>query len=109
MHKYITYTRKKISDNRYLDPNTNDIVEKATSWIAKFTETAYEFNWVFLATVEFSTETPIEQIEYFRSLDPEFNFTFITEEEANIELAKLWDVKVKDFVFTDSRPVLDLI
>tara|TARA_R110000764_G_scaffold5867_3_gene22762 strand:+ start:4667 stop:4855 length:189 start_codon:yes stop_codon:yes gene_type:complete len=30
MLKYITFTRKKINDNYYQDPNTNSIVENAT-------------------------------------------------------------------------------
>ena len=108
MLKYITFTRKKINDNYYQDPNTNSIVENATGWITKFTETPYEVDWKFIWYVEFPTDTPDEQIEYFRSLDPDFNFTFITEEEANTELAKLWEVSVKEFVFTDKR-IFDLI
>jgi len=103
MIKYITYTRKKISDNYYQDPNTNNIVEEATSWITKFTETAFDFNWVFLAYVEFPNDTTDEQIEYFRTLDTDFNFTFITEEEANIHLSKIWDISVDNFNFDDKR------
>lgn len=104
MRKYITYTRKKINDNYYQDPNTNNIVEEATGWITKFTETAYDYNGVFIAYVEFPTDTSDEQIEYFRTLDSDFNFTFVTEEEANIHLANIWDITVEDFVFTDNRP-----
>lgn len=103
MKRYITYTRKKINDNYYQDPNTNNRVKKETNWVTKFFETPYEFGWVFLAYVEYPNKTTIEEIEYFRNLDKDFNFTFIMEEEVNILLLKIWDISVKDFVFTDNR------
>lgn len=108
MRKYITYTRKKENDNFYSDPNTNNRVEEETNWVTKFFETAYDHNWVFLAYVEYPDATTPDEISYFQNLDPEFNFTFITEAEANTHLSSIWDITVKDFVFEDNRP-LDLI
>ncbi len=105
MKRYITYTRKKINDNFYSDPNTNGRVEEETNWVTKFYETPYEVNWVFLAYVSYPSETEQSEVEYFKNLDPEFNFTFITEEEANTLLSELWDVSVSNFDFTDNRPL----
>lgn len=60
-----------------------------------------------LLRVEYPDETLEEEVEYFRTLDLDFEFTFITEEEANTLLneAYNWDVIVNDFIFTDNRPV----
>lgn len=103
MKRYITYTRKKESDSFYSDPNTNNRVERETNWVTKFYETPYEIEWVFLAYVEYPNETTSEQVEYFKKLDPNYNFTFITEEQANELLNKLWDVSVSNFEFRDNR------
>ena len=105
MKRYITNTRKKINDNYYQDPNTNGIVEDATSWVTVFTETKYELNWVFLWIVEYPDDSSDELVEYFRVFDEAFSFTFITEEKANEMLSEIWDISVSDFVFTDNRPV----
>jgi len=35
-----------------------------------------------LSYVEYPDETTAEQVEYFRLLDPAFEFTFITESQA---------------------------
>lgn len=114
MKRYITYTRKKINDNYYQDPNTNNKVEIETNWHTTFYETPYEYNWVFLAYVEYGDEFTNEQIEYFRNLDTDFNFTFITEEEANIFLQNFWKdeewnyyVSVANFEFTNNTPTYD--
>ena len=108
MKKYLTYKRKKISDNYYQDPNTNNRVELETNWVTKFTETAYEHaDWRFLAYVEYPDETTNEQVEYFRLLDPAFEFTFITEAQATDILNETygWEVVVTSFVFTDNRTI----
>jgi len=106
MKRYITYKRKRINDNLFQDPNTNNRVEIETGWMTKFFETSYQHaDWRFLAHVEYPDEATVEQVEYFRLLDPAFEFTFITEQEANTLLQQTynWDVTVTDFVFTDNR------
>jgi hypothetical protein len=105
MKRYITYTRKKENDSFYSDPNTNNRVETETNWVTKFYETPYEVDGVFLSYVEYPNETTIEEVEYFKNLDPAYNFTFITEEQANELLANLWDVSVSSFEFNDNRPL----
>lgn len=104
MKRYITYKRKKENENFYSDPNTNWKFDRLTV-DSKFYETPYEVDWVFLAYVEYPDETTVEEIEYFRNLDPAYNFTFITEEQANELLANLWDVSVSNFQFNDNRPL----
>lgn len=107
MQRYITYTRKKESDNFYSDPNTNNRVAIETAGYTTFYETCYEYNGTFLAYVEYGDSFTDEQVAYFQNLDPAYNFTFLTEEEANTFLSNLWDVSVKDFIFTDNRPLDD--
>lgn len=109
MKRHITYKRKKINDNYYQDPNTQNRVEIETNWFTKFFETPYEVNGIFLAYVEYPDTTTPDEIEYFKNLEPAFEFTFITEEEANTMLSNLWQVSVKDFMFTDLRPKIELI
>ena len=113
--RYITYTRKKINDNCYLDPNSNDAVSLATNWKTIFNETPYLLeDWRFIATVEYRDIETEENINYFLHLDEAFEFTFITEEVANELLKEFWEnenwylVSVKDFIFTDNR-VFDII
>jgi len=105
MQQYITYTRVKASNSVYLDPNTNWKFEEATNE-SKFNETPYEFNWVFLASVEYPDNTPQEVVDWLLEAYKPFDFQFITEEEANIFLAQIWDIKVKDFIFEDNREPL---
>jgi len=105
MKQYITWKRKKINDFRYEDPNTNDRVNVETGWITTFFETPYQItDGRFISYVEYPDITSVEEVEYFRNLDPDFSFTFIDELEANTLLSELWDVTVSDFVFTDNRP-----
>lgn len=102
MRRYITYKRVKVNDNFYSDPNTNDSFENATEG-STFFESPYEFEGIFLASVEYPDSTIQWQIDWLLNAYSDFNFTFITEEEANMHLSKIWDIKVKDFVFTDNR------
>ena len=103
--KYITYSRVKANDNFYLDPNTNNSFENATN-NSKFNETPYEVDGVFLATVEYPDTTTQEEIDGLLLAYKDFGFAFISEEEANEHLSKIWDVSVEDFIFTDNRPVM---
>jgi len=102
MRKYITYQRIKANENFYLDPNTNGAFEQATE-NSKFNETPYEHNWVFLWHIEYPDATPQEVIGGLLEEYKDFHFTFITEVEANTFLAQIWDVTVKDYIFTDNR------
>lgn len=91
----------------YKDPCTDDRVNKETGWITTFTETPYCISdWRFISLVEYPDNCTEENVEYFKNLDPDFEFTFITELEANTLLNGCynWLVTVKDFVFTDNRP-----
>ena len=106
MKRYITYKRKQINLNCFQDPNTNNRVEIETNWVTKFTETAYQHtDWRVLSYVEYPDETTAEQVEYFRLLDPAFEFTFITESQAIDLLNETygWEVTVSNFIFTDNR------
>lgn len=107
MLRYITYSRVQVDINNFIDPNTNDSFENATEG-STFFETSYDLDWVFLAYVEYLNETTQEQIDWLLEAYSAFSFTFITEEEANIHLAKIWDITVKDFKFDDKR-IFDLI
>lgn len=108
MRRYITYERVKANDNLYLDPNTDSSFDKATK-DSKFYETPYEKDWVFLASVEYPNTTPQEVIKHLLLMYKDFNFTFISEEQANLFLKWIDElISVKDFVFTDNRP-LDII
>lgn len=106
MKHYVTYTRKNINDNFFSDPNTDWAVEKQTQGLITFNETPYEINGVFISLIEYDTSSiNLQELEYFRTLDPDFNFTIVEEDEVNKLLSTLWDVSVKDFIFTDNRPI----
>ena len=106
MLRYITYTRKKVNDNYYMDPNSQNTFENQTT-NSTFYETPYEINWTFIAYVEYPDDTTQDRIDELLQAYTSFNFSFITEEEANELLSELWDVSVKDFVFTDNIPIID--
>ena len=108
MKQYITYTRVRANDNLYLDPNTNDSFENATK-DSKFNETPYGKDWVFLASVEYPDTTTQEEIDGLILAYKEFEFTFISEEQANLLLKWIDElISVSNFKFTDNRP-LDII
>lgn len=104
MRKYITYKRVQASPVLFLDPNTNGNFQSATNG-STFYETPYIVDWIFLASVEYPNETTQEQIDTLIAWYSAFEFTFITEIEANTLLATLWEVSVENFIFTDERPV----
>ena len=105
MKRYVTWKEKKINDNLYIHPNTNGRVEEETWWKTIFIETDYKHSdGRFMSVVEYPNTTTPEEVEAFRLLDPAFEFTFITEAEANTFLASLWEVSVSNFEFTDNRP-----
>ena len=105
MKQYITYKRKHINDSFYADPNTNNWVHEATEGAIELIETLYQVDWVFISYIDFDGRMSDRQMEFFRTLDPAFEFTFAEEWEINTLLSTLWDVFVKDFIFTDNRPV----
>lgn len=106
MKQYVTYKRKKINDHFFADPNTNNGVERETGGVIKLYETPYEVDGVFIAYIEYDENiVNVQQIEYFKNLDPAFEFTIIDESTVNILLSQIWDIIVQDFVFTDNRPV----
>ena len=105
IRRYITYKRVKENEFYYKDPNSWNQFEEATNE-SKFNETPYKFNWVFLASVEYPDNTPQEVVDWLLEAYKPFDFQFITEEEANIFLAQIWDIKVKDFIFEDNREQL---
>ena len=107
MKRYITYNRVQTDKNNFIDPNTNNSFENATEG-STFYETCYNLDGVFLAYVEYPDNTTQWQIDWLLEEYSAFNFTFITEEEANTHLSKIWDISVKDFIFTDKR-IFDLI
>ena len=116
MKTYVTYKRKKVSENFYADPNTNNAVFEQTGWQITFHETPYEVNGVFVASIEYDGRSvnPTE-LEYFRTLDPAFEFTILEETEVNTILENFWFdeswvqyVSVDNFEFTDNRPTIDL-
>lgn len=111
MKQYITYTRVKANDSLYLDPNTNNSFENATK-DSRFNETPYEVDWTYLAFVEYPDLTSPEVLLWLIKSYSEFNFKFISEEEANEFLAKIWGednweqlITVKDYEFTNNRPL----
>ena len=109
MKIYVTWKRKKINDNCYQDPNTNNRTELETNWQAVLTETPYKISdGRFISFVEYSNDCTAESIEYFKNLDPAFEFTFIDENQTNVLLSELWDITVNNFVFTNNNPVLDM-
>ena len=104
MKRYLTYKRKKINDNLYEDPNTNNRVSNETCPWTTFTETCYQVaDGRFIAIIEYADTTTDEEVEAFRILDTAFDFTFLDETEANAFLSELWDVTVSNHVFTDNR------
>jgi hypothetical protein len=105
MKKYITWKRKKVNENCYKDPNTDNRTNEETTWQATFTETTYKINdGRFISFVEYSDDCLEDDVETFRNLDPDFEFTFIDENTANTLLSELGDVTVSNFEFTDNRP-----
>lgn len=116
MKQYITYKRKKINEFLYEDPNTNNRVYKETWGKTIFTETPYKIpDGRFISIVEYADTETAENIEYFRTLDLAFEFTFIDELTANTLLKELWTdetwiqyVKVNNFIFEDNKPTLNI-
>jgi len=107
MKQYITWNRKKVNDFLYEDPNTNNRVSKETNWQTTFNETGFQIaDGRFISWVEYPDTTTQEEITYYLSLEPEFNFNLIDETEANALLSELWEVSVNNFIFTDNRPLL---
>ena len=104
MQRLITWKRVKVSEFQLIDPNTNWQFEAATTG-AKFIETPYEIkDGRFISVVEYPNETTQEQIDWLILAYKPFEFTFITEDEANVLLSELWEVTVANFIFEDNRP-----
>lgn len=105
-----------MNDNFFADPNTNNAVQEQTWGQIIFHETAYEVDWVFVAWIEYDGRSiNLAELEYFRTLDSDFEFTIIEEVEVNQILENMWFdnannpyITVKDFVFTDNTPELDI-
>lgn len=107
MKKYITWKEKKINDNLYQHPNTDDMVNKNTNWEIKFFETPYKIaDGRYVSYIEHAWTIPQARLDQYRTFDPAFEFTIIDEATANSLLSQLGDVTVSNFVFTDNRPVL---
>ena len=105
MQRYITWKRVQTSPTQFIDPNTNNTFNEVTNW-ATFTETPYQIaDWRFISVIEYPDNTTQERINSLMAEYSAFEFTFITEEEANTLLSELWDVKVSNFNFTDNRPI----
>ncbi len=103
--RYILWNRVKINDNKYIDPNSDNLYSNSTNW-GTFHETPYLLdNWKFVSWIEYPSETTQERIDELVEAFSWFNFEFVTEAEANDLLSELWDVTVSDFVFEDLRPV----
>ena len=103
MKRYITYKRKEVNWH-FLDPNTNNAFEKATI-NSIFQETPYQNAGVFLGVIEYPESTTQEIIDDMLQKYSEFNFSFIAENEANLFLQTIWEITVKDYIFTDNRPL----
>lgn len=109
MQKIITWKAKKINDYLYEHPNTNDRVQTETSWAITFTETNFQIaDGRYISLVQHADNMSQESIDYWRELDPAYEFTIIDEATANSLLAELWDVTISNFIFTDNRPVDDM-
>jgi hypothetical protein len=54
MKNYVTYKRKKLSDNFYADPNTNNGVYNESGGLISLTETPYEIDGVFISYIEYN-------------------------------------------------------
>ena len=116
MKNYVTYTRKQIDERFYADPNTNNWVHEQTGWQITFNETSYEIDGVFVSWIEYADTIKPAELEYFRTLDPAFNFQIVTEADIN-ELLKTYGqdeennyyVSVSDFIFTNNIPVDEFI
>ena len=104
LKKYVKWKRVKVNDNFYKDINTNNTFQNETK-DSEFQETPYELNWYFLGIAKYPQDTPQDFIDGLLNKFSEFEAEFITEEEANEFLAKIWDITVKDYEFTDNRPL----
>jgi hypothetical protein len=106
IQRYVTWKRKMVDTCCYKDPNTDDRVFSETNWGTTFIETPYQIaDWRFISLVEYPDTCTQQEIDYFKTLDPAFEFTFIDETTANTLLSELWDVTVTNWVFSDNRPV----
>jgi len=103
MKNYILWDRIKVSENRYIDINTDWAFDNVTT-DSTFTETPYNVWLRFLWVVEYPADTTQEVIDTLVAEHSEFNCVFITEAEANTFLAEIWDITVSDYIFTDNRP-----
>jgi len=109
IQKYVTWKPKQVNSNLYEHPCTNDRVNKETNWQIIFTETRFQLaDWRYVSFLEHDWNIVQEQLDNWKVLDPAFEFTIITEEEANILLNELGDITVSNFEFIDNRPVLDI-
>jgi len=105
MQRYITYKRVKENEFKYNDPNTDWKFEEATN-DSVFNESPYLLvDGRFVCDVIYPDNTTQEQIDWLIIANSSFEFTFITEEEANSLLSELWDVTVNNFIFTDNREI----
>lgn len=115
LQKYVKWKRVKVSDNFYKDINTNDTFQNETK-DSEFQETSYELNNYFLGIAKYPQDTPQDFIDGLLLKFSEFEVEFVSEEEANAFLSEVggkdenWEqlLTVKDFKFTDNRP-LDII
>jgi len=115
MQRYITYKRVQTGEFKYNDPNTDNVFEEATT-DSIFNESPFKINdGRFICDVIYPDTTTQEQIDWLIAANLAFEFTFLTEEEANILLLEFWldeggiaFVSVKDFIYQDNR-LLDLV
>lgn len=111
MRNYVTYKRKEINDHFFADPNTWDAVYKETWWLISLNETPYQNDGVFISWIEYGDDIKPEQLVYFQTLDPDFEFKIVDESTINNMLQVYgkddngnYYVSVKDFIFIDKRP-----
>lgn len=105
MKQYITWIWKIVNWG-IEHPNTHDQDKAQTDWKIDFVQYWFEVNNVNLAVIEYDESiVSWEDLIAYANIEPLFNLTIITEEEVNTFLANIWDITVKDFVFTDNRPL----
>jgi len=97
MKKYIIRTAIQVNPQRIIHPNTDEFWDYNWEW--EFIETSYS-DWL----------TYIWILDWIETI-PVSVFDFKLEEKTELEINEIlntwydWEVQVKDFIFTDNRPI----
>ena len=114
--KYVTWKPKKVNDNLYKHPNTDNRASIDSNWDIDFTETPYQaLDGRYMSYAAHDWALPQARLDALMDIDADFEFTSVTEEQINTFLLEAywmeWEnqaVSVSNFVFTDLRPNEDI-